>query len=66
MYIQRQSHRYLEIALLKKLQSNNPEKVKNYRLQVKRRIYKQNYVRFFFTIFLFFNFKVKNRNSKSD
>jgi len=42
-FSRRQSHRYLEIALLKKLQSNNPEKVKNYRLQVKRRIYKQNY-----------------------
>jgi len=42
-FSRRQSHRYLEIALLKKLQSNNPEKVKNYRLQVKRRIYKQNF-----------------------
>jgi histone acetyltransferase 1 len=41
---QRQFDRLLEMLLLRQLDRKDPEKVKNYRLQVKARLYRFNYV----------------------
>lgn len=42
--IQRQFHRLLEMLLLKELDQKDVQKVKAYRLQVKARLYRFNYV----------------------